>query len=148
MANENQYAVGDIFEGSPVQLNRWLSPIWAIGGKVEIYGNVATILWLPTPEPFVPDPLVKEYFETFTKQLSPVEDVIVEEDPILPVVIHATKEEVEAIKLVPNISPEPTKYEQYLASKDPPAVPVVVDPGTKASRGRPKKTVNPVDRVN
>ena len=43
----HDYRVGDEFEGSPIQLNQWVTPVWAIGGRVEFDGETATIVYLP-----------------------------------------------------------------------------------------------------
>lgn len=78
---DTSYEVGDSFEGSPIELNRWVSPIWAIGGKVEFDGNFAKIIYLPpsnkvekVPEPVIAAP-VKEPVKDEPKVVEAVVEV-------------------------------------------------------------------------
>lgn len=130
------YSVGDEFEGGPIELNRWLSPVWAIGGRVEFDGNKATIVYLP-PSALPPETPVEEYFESFTKQLEP--EVKEQLDKILEAENSTVEDEpvVEA----------PVEEELSVAEDLAPIEEAVKEPAPKY-RGRPKKTVDPVDKVN
>lgn len=138
MANFD-YVVGDEFEGSPIELNRWVSPIWAIGGKVEFYGNKATVVYLP-PSALPEEVPVEEYFEAFSKQIEPViADVTIEEAPVEEVPVEAPVEEEVVEK-----APEPVvEAEEVVEEK------VIEAPAPKPVNrgGRPKKTADP-DKVN
>lgn len=96
---DTSYEVGDSFEGSPIELNRWVSPIWALGGRVEFDGNFAKIVYLPpsnkvekAPEPVVPAPVKEVVVEP-----TPVKD----EPKVIEAVVEVAKTVVEAPKLKP-----------------------------------------------
>lgn len=136
MANLN-YEVGDTFEGSPIELNRWVSPIWAIGGRVEFDGSTATIVYLPIPKS--PEP--EDYFKSFTKQLEPKTEEVVE----VPEKVEALeKVELEEVAEVTEKVAEVTEKVKEVVEKieEAPKVKVAVRPP-----GRPKKAADPVDEV-
>jgi hypothetical protein len=139
------YEVGDEFEGSPSQLNRWVSPIWAIGGKVQFDGTRATIIYLPPTTG--PEPSTEEYFESFTKQVEesqPPLPVVVEEVPVVKEPVK--KEPVKVVEEAPVESEEEVPVKEEPVKKAP--VQVVGEApiqAFKASKGRPKKAVDPTE---
>lgn len=85
------YFVGDEFEGSPIELNRWISPIWAVGGRVELDGSTARVVYLP-PSYHPEESILRDYTESFTNQIAPkIEPVVLvpEEEPVTLVVEDA-----------------------------------------------------------
>lgn len=112
MANHN-FRVGDEFEGSPIELNHWVTPVWAIGGKVEFDGETATIVYLPyeEDEEEVSVPVEEEIIPAPLPELQPVavepEEVVevqaeVAEEP-------AAVEEVKPVKVVTRPLGRPAK---------------------------------------
>jgi hypothetical protein len=43
MSHHFEYEVGDEFEGSPIQASKFISAVQAVGGVVEIDGNLVRI---------------------------------------------------------------------------------------------------------
>lgn len=66
-----EYQEGDSFQGSPIELNRWVTPIWSAGGRVEFEGDTATIVYLPSEV----KPLVVEEKVSAPKVEPPVQEV-------------------------------------------------------------------------
>lgn len=120
MAKHN-FRVGDEFEGSPIELNHWVTPVWAAGGRVEFDGETATIVYLPEQEE-----------EVVVETPAPVEEApatLPIEEPVAvePEVVEEAQAEV-AEEPAPVVEEEPE---------------VAIAPAPKY-RGRPKK----VDEVN
>ena len=43
----NEYKVGDEAELGPVRMNKFLAEVAAQGGRVELYGNLAKVVYMP-----------------------------------------------------------------------------------------------------
>lgn len=52
----NEYKVGDEAELGPVRMNKFLGEVAAQGGRVEVYGNVAKIVYMPKTKTAEPEP--------------------------------------------------------------------------------------------
>lgn len=137
MAKHN-FRVGDEFEGSPIQLNHWVTPVWAAGGRVEFDGETATIVYLPEEEE---DEVVEE---VKVEAPAPVEEEIIPAP--LPI------EELEPVAVEPEvvaevdpevaIAPSPVAEEPALVEEVKPVKTYTRSPG------RPKKSSEPVEEVN
>lgn len=55
----NEYKVGDEAELGPVRMNKFLGEVAAQGGRVEVYGNVAKIVYMPGAAEPEPEPVKK-----------------------------------------------------------------------------------------
>ena len=122
------FRVGDEFEGSPIQLNHWVTPVWAAGGKVEFEGTTATIVWLP-----------EEAEEEVVEEVAPVEEA-----PEIP----APVEELEPVAIEPEEVAVPVEEVAAVEAEVAVEPAVVEEEKPKPSRGRPKKISESVDEVN
>lgn len=52
----NEYKVGDEAELGPVRMNKFLGEVAAQGGRVEVFGNVAKIVYMPETDEPEPEP--------------------------------------------------------------------------------------------
>lgn len=122
------YFVGDSFQGSPIELNRWISPVWAIGGRVEFDGDTATVVYLP-PSYHPEEDLTEEYIKSFTRQVEVEAESVLDEEVEIETVVKA-----------------PTPIVEEDDVEDPVAEAPAPKPFT--TRGRPKKSITPEGKVN
>lgn len=162
---EYEFEVGDIFEGSPIELNKWLSPAWATGCVVQFDGNRATIISVPLPPEFTilepafieePVPAVEEVVEAPVEIISPVESIPpVEIEAFVPIVgvdispefrtPVAPEEIIEApveIEINPPVEVETPVIEIMEVSIPPKPKPKITRPRRPIKPSNPQKEVN------
>lgn len=59
----NEYKVGDEAELGPVRMNKFLGEVAAQGGRVEVKGNVAKVVYMPEQEEHFASTLVRGHKE-------------------------------------------------------------------------------------
>lgn len=129
--SEFLYVVGDEYEGSPILQSKFISEVLAVGGLVEIEGNIVRIIYLPASvhgEVQVADkyadeiPKPVEKLEEVVEKLEDVDVVPEAEEPVAEKVEEATQVVQEAVDVAVEteaiVAPKPKGRPRKTASSE------------------------------